>query len=184
MFERDYGPLEYQLACARAMDHIPPGLTPTSPPEDSADPELVDERSPDRVVLEVARAAGQEVDLVRGDGGQEDRPVGELAVELRPPGRRGLRVGGLQCGGPGDLPVYGRVAELAAIAGGRAIAGNEVAAGELADEGVGGGVVGAPASVDDLSMVAKAGRVPTSWRRQAKGPIRQGRWSLARAPVT
>src|ERR1700730_3205892 len=97
--------------------------TPTSPPGDSADPELVDERSPDRVVLEVARAAGQEVDLVRGDGGQEDRPVGELAVELRPPGRRD-------------------------------VAGSEVVGGELADESVGGGVVGAPASVDDLSMVA------------------------------
>src|ERR1700733_2789175 len=74
-----------------------PGASPGQPPppqpnnqtltKDLADPELVDERSPDRVVLEVARAAGQQVDLVRGDGGQEDRLVGELAVKLRPPGR-------------------------------------------------------------------------------------------------
>jgi hypothetical protein len=53
------------------------------------DPELVDERSPDRVVLVVAHPAGQEVELVRGDGGNPDGQVGELAVEPGPLGGRG-----------------------------------------------------------------------------------------------
>ena len=44
------------------------------------DPELVDERSPDRVPLVVAHPAGQEVEFVGGDGGNPDRQVGELPV--------------------------------------------------------------------------------------------------------
>ena len=59
-----------------------PGGIPALP-----DPELVDERSPDRVVLVVAHPAGQEVELVRGDGGNPDGQVGELPVEPGPHGR-------------------------------------------------------------------------------------------------
>src|SRR5215470_10972209 len=63
--------------------------------------------------------------------------------------------GGLQLGGAGGLPVQGGVAELTGVGGGLPVAGDEVAAGELADEVVGGGVVGAPAAVDDLGVVAR-----------------------------
>ena len=60
----------------------------------------------------------------------------------------------MQGGGAGDLAVEGGVAEFAGVGGGLPVAGGEVVAGELADEGVGGGIVGAPAAVDDLSVVA------------------------------
>ena len=53
------------------------------------DPELVDERSPYRVVLVVAHPAAQEIDFVGGDGGKPDRQVGELAVEPGPQGGTG-----------------------------------------------------------------------------------------------
>src|SRR5215468_3771420 len=82
----------------------------------SPDPELVDERSRHGVVLVVAGAAGDEVGLVGGDGGQPDREVGELLVEPGPPGRGGG--GGLQLGGAGGLPVQGGVAELTGVGGG------------------------------------------------------------------
>ena len=59
----------------------------------------------------------------------------------------------MQGGGAGDLAVEGGVAEFAGISGGLPVAGSEVVAGELADESVGRGVVGAPAGVDDLSVV-------------------------------
>src|SRR5215467_15562337 len=96
------------------------------------DPELVDQRSPDGVVPVVAGAVRDEVGLVGGDGGQPDREVGELVVEPGPQGGSGGRVGGLQLGGAGDLPVQGTVAELAGVGGGLSVAWGEVAAGELA----------------------------------------------------
>ena len=126
-----------------------PGDIPALP-----DPELVDERSPDRVVLVVAHPAGQEVELIRGDGGNPDGQVGELAVEPGPLGGRGGRVGGLLGGGPGDLPVHAGVAECAGVGRGDTVAGDEVGAGQLADEIVGGRVIGAPAAVDDLGVIA------------------------------
>jgi hypothetical protein len=118
------------------------------------DPELVDEGSPDRVELVVAHPAGQEVDFVGGNGGNQDRQVGELAVEPGPLGGRSRRASGLLGGGPRDLPVQGGIAEFAGVGGGECVAGNEVGTGQLADEIVGGGVVGAPAEVDDLGVVA------------------------------
>src|SRR5262249_59904840 len=110
----------------------PPARGPGSP-----DPELVDERSPDGVVLVVAGAAGDEVGLVGGDGGEPDGEVGELAVEPGPEGAGGQWVDGLQAGGAGGLPVEGGVAEFAGVGGGLPVAGGEVVAGELADEGAG-----------------------------------------------
>src|SRR6516164_9429215 len=98
-----------------------------------ADPELVDECSPYGVVLVVAGAAGDEVGLVGGDGGQPDREVGELLVQPGPEGGGGGGVGGLQLRGAGDLPVQRGAAEFARVGGGLSVAGDEVAAGELAD---------------------------------------------------
>src|SRR5262245_56358860 len=118
----------------------------------SPDPELVDERSRHGVVLVVAGAAGDEVGLVGGDGGQPDREVGELLVEPGPPGRGGGRW--FAVARRGRLAFPGRVAELTGVGGGLPVARGKVAAGELADEVVGGGVVGAPAAVDDLGVVA------------------------------
>src|SRR5215469_11745923 len=128
---------------------VPPAAGRGSP-----DLQLVDERSPDGVVLVVAGPAGDEVGLVGRDGGQPDRQVGELVVEPGPKGGGGGRVADLALRGAGDFPVQGGVAELAGVGGGLPVAGGEVAAGELADEVVGGGVVGAPAAVDDLGVVA------------------------------
>src|SRR6516165_2875002 len=120
----------------------------------SADLQLVDQRTPYRVVLVVTGAAGDEVGLVGGDGGQPDRKVGELLIEPGPQGSGGRRVGGLQLRGASDLPVQCGIAELAGVGGGLPVAGNELVAGELADEVVGGGVVGTPAAVDGLGVVA------------------------------
>jgi hypothetical protein len=75
-------------------------------------------------------------------------------VEPGPEGGGRGGVGGLQLRGAGDLVVQGWVAELAGVGGGLPVAGGEVGAGELAEEVVGGGVVGAPAAVDDLGVVA------------------------------
>ena len=55
-------------------------LTGAGEPPELADPELVDECSPDGVVLVVAYPAGQEVDFVGSDGGNQDRQVGEFPV--------------------------------------------------------------------------------------------------------
>jgi hypothetical protein len=55
-------------------------LTGAGDPPELPDPELVDECSPDGVVLVVAYPAGQEVDFVGGDGGNQDRQVGEFPV--------------------------------------------------------------------------------------------------------
>jgi hypothetical protein len=104
--------------------------------------------------LVVAGPAGDEVGLVGGDGGQPDREVGELLVEPGPQDSGGRGVGGLQLRGAGGLPVEGGTAELAGVGGGLPVARGEVAAGELADEVVGGGVIGAPATIDDLGVVA------------------------------
>jgi hypothetical protein len=94
---------------------------PANPSLGSANPELVEEHTPDRVVLIVTRAAGEQVDLIGDDGGNQDHQVGELAVEPRPQagGRGG--VGRLRGRGPGYLPVHGWIAELGRIGGGGAI---------------------------------------------------------------
>ena len=67
------------------------------------DPELVDEGSPHRVVLVVADPAGQEVDLVRGNGGNPDRQVGDGTTARGParPARR-LPRAPARSGGPGE----------------------------------------------------------------------------------
>src|SRR5262249_42897016 len=112
----------------------------------SPDPELVDERSRHGVVLVVAGAAGGGAGLVGGGrwaGGWGGWWAGGRAGPTGP--RRGG--GGLQLGGAGGLPVQGGVAELPGVGGGLPVARGKVAAGELADEVVGGGVVGAPAAV-------------------------------------
>jgi hypothetical protein len=110
--------------------------------------------TPDRVVLIVTRAAGEQVDLIGDDGGNQDRQVGELAIEPRPQagGRGGIER--LRGRGPGYLPVHGWVAELGRIGGGGAIGGYEVGAIQLPDEVIGRGIVGTPAAVDYLGVVA------------------------------
>ena len=116
---------------------------------------MIEQRSPVRVVLVVTDAARDEVDLVGGDGGEPDREVREFSVDPRPARVRGRRVGGLQRVRARDLAVDGGVAELAGVGGVYSVAWDVVAAGELANEVVCGGEVGAPAAVDDLRTVAR-----------------------------
>ena len=116
---------------------------------------LVEQHSPHWVVLVVADAAGYQVDFVGGHGGEPDREVRELAIEPRPARVRGRRVGSLQRVCARDLPVEGRGRRTGWRRWCQSVAGDEIAAGELPDGVAGGRVVGVPASVDDLGLVAR-----------------------------
>ena len=64
-------------------------------------------------------------------------------------------MGFLQRGSARYCFVIGAIAEVARVNVGHAVGWNVVAAGELAEEVVGRGVVGSPTAVDDLGMVSR-----------------------------